>query len=50
MFTRTRILLIDPGTTREELNEPIGIGALAATLERSRVMTRLRESVSQTGA
>lgn len=29
----TRILLIDPGTTREELNEPIGIGALAATLE-----------------
>jgi radical SAM superfamily enzyme YgiQ (UPF0313 family) len=33
MLTPTRVLLIDPGTTREELNEPIGIGALAATLE-----------------
>jgi len=31
--TRTHILLIDPGTTREELNEPIGIGALAGTLD-----------------
>lgn len=29
----TRILLVDPGTDREELNEPIGIGALAASLE-----------------
>ena len=28
----TRVLLIDPGTDREELNEPIGIGALAGTL------------------
>lgn len=33
MPTPTRVLLIDPGTTRDELNEPIGIGALAATLE-----------------
>ena len=33
MSKPTRILLIDPGTTREELNEPIGIGALAASLE-----------------
>jgi len=33
MATPVRVLLIDPGTTREELNEPIGIGALAATLE-----------------
>lgn len=33
MLKPTRILLVDPGTTREELNEPIGIGALAASLE-----------------
>ncbi len=33
MHAPTRLLLIDPGTTREELNEPIGIGALAATVD-----------------
>lgn len=30
---RVRIALIDPGTSRQEINEPIGIGALAAALQ-----------------